>query len=86
MEVKAGIWRASLHQGHCTDCAGRALLCSLTSIAEQHHSVRTTRMDDVAVKTLDELFSQLVEQGVSPEKLYETVRSYLDQRGDALYL
>ncbi|GAB4814136.1 hypothetical protein N2152v2_001182 [Parachlorella kessleri] len=45
---------------------------SLTSIAEQHHSVRTTRMDDVAVKTLDELFSQLIEQGVSPEKLYET--------------
>ncbi|KAI7840424.1 hypothetical protein COHA_005854 [Chlorella ohadii] len=46
---------------------------NLTSIAEQHHSVRTTRMDGVQVKTLDESFHDLLESGVSPDQLYDAV-------------
>jgi phosphoenolpyruvate carboxylase len=44
---------------------------SLTSIAEQHHSVRTTRMDGVPVKSVDEAFHDLLEGGVTPDQLYE---------------
>ena len=45
---------------------------SLTSIAEQQHSVRTTCMDGVPVKTCDEMFHDLLESGVSEEELYAT--------------
>ncbi|PRW39191.1 phosphoenolpyruvate carboxylase 4 [Chlorella sorokiniana] len=48
---------------------------NLTSIAEQHHSVRTTRMDGVQVKTLDEVLHDLVESGISPDQLYDAVTS-----------
>ena len=43
---------------------------SLTSIAEQQHSVRTTCMDGVPVKTCDEMFHDLLESGVTEEELY----------------
>lgn len=46
---------------------------NLTSIAEQHHSVRTTRMDGVPVKTCDEVFHDLLESGISEEQLYQAV-------------
>ncbi|KAL4853378.1 Phosphoenolpyruvate carboxylase 2 [Chlorella vulgaris] len=46
---------------------------NLTSIAEQHHSVRTSRMDGVPVKTVDEVFHDLLEGGVSEDELYEAV-------------
>lgn len=46
---------------------------NLTSIAEQHHSVRTTRMDGVLVKTYDEVMHDLLESGVSEEMLYDAV-------------
>lgn len=48
-------------------------MCSLTSIAEQHHSVRTTRMDGVSIKNSDETFAALIEKGVTQEELYEAV-------------
>ena len=46
--------------------------CSLTSIAEQHHSVRTSRMDGVSVRSADEVFHDLLEGGtVTEEQLYD---------------
>ena len=46
---------------------------NLTSIAEVHHSVRTTRMDGMKVQTADEIYLHLLESGVSPEALYDSV-------------
>ncbi|KAL4519094.1 hypothetical protein Ndes2526A_g00199 [Nannochloris sp. 'desiccata'] len=46
---------------------------NLTSIAEVHHSVRTTRMDGMKVQTADEIYLHLLESGVAPEALYDSV-------------
>lgn len=46
---------------------------NVTSIAEMHHSVRTTRMDGVKVQTADEIYLHLLESGVTPEALYDHV-------------
>lgn len=46
---------------------------NLTSIAEVHHSVRTTRMDGMKVQTADEIYLHLLESGVAPEALYNSV-------------
>ena len=46
--------------------------CSLTSIAEQHHSVRTSRMDGVSVRSADEVVHDVLEGGtVTEEQLYD---------------
>ena len=46
---------------------------NITSIAEMHHSVRTTRMDGMKVQTADEIYLHLLESGVTPEALYDHV-------------
>ena len=46
---------------------------NLTSIAEAHHSVRTTRIDGARVRAVDEVFAGLIEKGIKPEELLSTV-------------
>eukprot|EP00884_Botryococcus_braunii_P017055 jgi/Botrbrau1/4032/Bobra.0016s0039.1 len=46
---------------------------NLTSIAETHHSVRTSRREGMRTKTCDEVFGHLLSHDISPEKLYEAV-------------
>ena len=46
---------------------------NLTSIAEIQHSVRTTRMDGMKVQTADEIFLHLIESGITPEALFDSV-------------
>lgn len=50
------------------------LLYSLTSIAELHHSVRTTRLRGASkAGSTDEVFFHLQEQGNTPDQIYEAV-------------
>ncbi|XP_058182858.1 phosphoenolpyruvate carboxylase 4 [Rhododendron vialii] len=46
---------------------------NLMGIAETHHRVRKTRNVAHLSKSCDDIFSQLIQGGVSPEKLYDTV-------------
>jgi len=46
---------------------------TLMGIAETHHRVRKTRNAAHLSKSCDDIFSQLVQGGVSPEKLYDTI-------------
>lgn len=46
---------------------------NLTSIAEMHHSVRSTRMDGMHIHTSDEIYLHLLESGITKEKLYNSV-------------
>lgn len=46
---------------------------NLTSIAETHHSVRTTRMEGMNAKNFDEVFATLIAQGISPDELFDSV-------------
>ncbi|MCL7049245.1 hypothetical protein MKW94_025382 [Papaver nudicaule] len=46
---------------------------NLMGIAETHHRVRKTRNMAVLSKSCDDTFNQLIQSGVSPDELYETV-------------
>ena len=46
---------------------------NLTMIAETHHRVRRGRQHGVQSKSCEEVFNRLIQQGMSPEELYETV-------------
>ncbi|OVA05058.1 Phosphoenolpyruvate carboxylase [Macleaya cordata] len=46
---------------------------NLMGIAETHHRVRKTRNMAILSKSCDDTFNQLIQSGVSPDELYETV-------------
>ncbi|KAK9823233.1 hypothetical protein WJX72_001252 [[Myrmecia] bisecta] len=46
---------------------------NLTGIAEQHHSVRTSRMEGNTSKTCDEVFAHLLASGVTQDELFDAV-------------
>jgi phosphoenolpyruvate carboxylase len=46
---------------------------NLTSIAEMHHSVRTMRTEGVAVQSMDEVYTHLMERGLTPDELFAHV-------------
>ncbi|XP_042502580.1 phosphoenolpyruvate carboxylase 4 [Macadamia integrifolia] len=46
---------------------------NLTGIAETHHRVRKTRSVPILSKSCDDTFNRLIQGGISPEELYDTV-------------
>lgn len=46
---------------------------NLTGIAENHHTVRTNKKQNIRSKSCEELFGNLLAKGVSPKEIYDAV-------------